>query len=118
MGEELEERAELAARLAVVVSGFGGGYQDLDILGSANFLEELAAMAAGRGGNGHVIEAGLGLDREVGDEELLGVDGVVEGEARELQVDAKEDPTRRPVPDGSHVEFGDGNPGEALGGLD
>lgn len=46
------------------------------------------------------------------------MDGVVERETRELEVAAEEDPTRRPVSDGSDVEFGDRRAGEALSGFD
>ena len=45
-------------------------------------------MAAGSGGDGEVSEVWLGVEREVGDEELLGVDRVVEREAWELDIDA------------------------------
>ncbi|PON50448.1 hypothetical protein PanWU01x14_223130 [Parasponia andersonii] len=98
--QELQKRVEVVVLgsgrfgAALVVPGIRRRDQDLDIRGSADFLEELAAMAAGGGGNGDVLEVGLAVDGEVRDEELLGVDGVVEGETRELEVDADKDPTR------------------------
>lgn len=61
--------------------------EDMKIRGVEEFLEELAAVAAW-GGKGE--GAGLAMNSEVGDKELLGVD--VGGGARELEVDADEDP--------------------------
>ncbi|KAF7820548.1 putative inactive cytidine deaminase 4 [Senna tora] len=55
---------------------------------------------------------------EVGDEELLGVDGVVEGEAGELEVDADEDAAGGAHADGGDGEAGDGRAGEGKGGVD
>lgn len=76
-----------------MLSLFVGCDEDLEVGGVAELLEELAAMAAGGGGDGDGEEAGAAVYGEVGDEKLLGVDGVVEGETRELKVDADEDPT-------------------------
>lgn len=72
-------------------------------------------MAAGGGGDGQAAEMGLGLEGEVGDEELLGVDGVVEGEAREFEVDAEEDPAAGSQPDGADVVLGYGWTSQLLG---
>lgn len=82
VGEEVGERGEV--RVGV------GGDQDLDVGGVAEFLEELPAVAARGGGDSEGVEAGLAVECEVREEELLGVDGVVEGETRELHVDADE----------------------------
>lgn len=75
-------------------------------------------MAAGGGGNGEVVEAGLGIEIEIGEEELLGVDGMVEGEVWELEVDAEEDAAGGAEPHGADVVAGDWRAGEALGGRD
>lgn len=56
-----------------------GGYEELDIGGATELLEELAAMAARGGGDGEVFKKRLRIEGEVGDKELLGVDGMVEG---------------------------------------
>lgn len=66
------------------------GDEDLEVWGAAEFLEELAAVAARSGGDGEV-RGGGGVEGEVSEEELFGVDGVVEGEVGELDVDAEED---------------------------
>lgn len=68
-----------------------GSNEDLKIGGVSEFLKELAAVAAGGGGDGKGEEAGGAVDGEIGEEELLGVDGVMEGDAGEFQVDAEED---------------------------
>lgn len=75
-------------------------------------------MPAGCGGDGDVFEAGLCVDEEVGDEELLGVDGVVERETRQLDVAAEENPARGSIPDGPDVELGDERAGQGLRRLD
>ena len=76
-------------------------------------------MAAGGGGDGEVGEGRLGIEGEVGEEELLGVDGVVEREVEELDVYAEEDAAGDAADaDGANVEVGDGCAGEALGGGD
>lgn len=51
-------------------------------------------MAARSGGDGEVLDFRLCIEDEVGDEELLSVDGVVEGETRKLQVASEKDPAR------------------------
>lgn len=94
------------------------GYQDFHVGGGAEFLEELAAVPAGGGGDGQGHQVGLRIQGEVGDEELFGVDGVVEGEPRELQVDADEDAAGGGQAHGGHGELGDGGSGEGLGGGD
>lgn len=70
-------------------------------------MQELAAMATGGGGHGQVLEPGLRIEDEVGYEELLGVDGLVERETRELDVASQEDPTRRPESHRTHMELRD-----------
>lgn len=97
--------------------GFGG-YEKVDVGGVAHLLEKLAAVAAGGGGDGEVVEVGLGIEGEICEEELLGVDGLVEGEAGELEVDADEDSAGGSEPHGADVVAGDGRAGEALGGGD
>ena len=94
-----------------------GGDEDFDIWGVSDFLEELAAMAAGGGGDGEIAEVGLGIKGEVGDEELLGMDGVVEGEAGEFEVDAEEDPAAGSQSDGADVEVGYRWTSQILGGI-
>lgn len=108
--EEVGERGELV--------GVVGGYEELDVLGVAELLEELAAVAAGGGGDGEGGEGGLAVEGEVGYEELFGVDGVVEGEAGEFEVDADVDPTRGSDSDGGDPEVGDWWAGEGAGGVD
>lgn len=103
VGEQVGERGE--ARVWV------GGDEDLDVGGVAEFLEELAAVAAGGGGDGERVEGGLGVEGHVGEEELLGVDGVVEGEAGELDVDADEGAAGGAEAYGGDVEVGDGGAG-------
>ena len=73
---------------------FGGGYEDLDIGSTTELLEELAAMTARGGGNSDVFKTWLRIEEKVGDEELLGVDGMVEGKTWEFQIGSEEDPTR------------------------
>lgn len=104
--EEVGERAEVRV--------FMGGDEDLDVRGVAEFLKELAAMAAGGGGDGEGVEAGLGVVGHVGEEELFGVDGVVEGEAGELHVHAHEDAAGGGESDGGDGKVGDGRTGEGL----
>lgn len=106
VGEEVGERAEVRV--------FMGGDEDLDVGGVAEFLKELAAMAAGGGGDGEGVEVGLDVVGHVGEEELFGVDGVVEGEAGELHVHAHEDATGGAESDGGDGKVGDGRTGEGL----
>lgn len=75
-------------------------------------------MAAGGGGDGDVLDPGGAVLGGVGREELLGVDGLVEGDAGEFEIDSEEDPTVRCQSDGSDVEVGDGRPGQVLSGSD
>lgn len=72
-------------------------------------------MATWGGGDGEEEEGGFRMEGEVGKEELLGVDGLVEREARELEVDAEEDPARGTEADGDNGEGGDGWATEGLG---
>ena len=88
---------------------------DLEIGGVSELLEELAAVAAGGGGDGEGEEAGDAGGGEVGDEELLGVDRVVEGDAGELEVDAEEDPAVGSQPGGADVVVGDWRASQGLG---
>jgi len=94
------------------------GYQDLDVGGGAEFLEELPAVPAGGGGDGKGNQVGLCIQGEVGDQELFGVDGVVEGEPRELQVHAHQDAAGGGQAHGGDGELGDGGAGQGLGGGD
>jgi len=94
--EEVRERGELRRGV--------GGNQDVHVGGGAKFLEELAAVAAGGGGDGEGGEVGLRIQGEIAEEELLGVDRVVEGEARKLQVDAHEDSAGWAQAHGGHRE--------------
>lgn len=102
--EEVRERCELRRGI--------GGDKDIHVGGGAEFLEELAAVSAGGGGDGEGGEVGLRIEGEVAEEELLRVDRVVEGEARKLQIDAHEDAARGAQAHGGHREVGDGGPGE------
>lgn len=92
-----------------------GRDEDLEVGGVAELLQELAAVAAGGGGDSEGEEAGGAVDGEVGEEELLGVDGVVEGGADEFQVDAGEDAAVGGQADGADVVVGDERAGEVLG---
>nr|GMC65415.1 PRA1 family protein F3-like [Ipomoea batatas] len=106
------------------VTGFGddvifglGGDEDLEGGRVAELLEELAAVAAGGGGDGEGDEAGPAVGEEIGDEELLGVDGVGEREAGELHVDSDEDAAVGGEANGGDAEVGDGRTGECLSWL-
>lgn len=110
MNQKLGQGPEFAVKVA--------GYKQFDITGSADFLEELAAMATGGGGSDEVIEVGLSVEGEIGDEELLCVDGMVKREAGELEVNAEEDPAGGSKADGNDVVVGNWRAGKALGGLD
>lgn len=125
MGEEFEQGHEIGGFVlehsdAVVVldAVVLVGDEDLEGGGVAELLVELAAVAAGGGGDGDGEEAGAAVDGEVGEEELLGVDGVVEGDAGEFEIDADEDAAVGAEADGADVEVGDGGAGEGLGGVD
>ena len=54
------------------------GYTDLNGVGVAEFLEELAAMATGGGGDGEGDKGGAFVDGEVGEKGLFCVDRMVE----------------------------------------
>ena len=73
---------------------FGGSYEDLDTGGTAELLEELAAMAARGSGDGEIFKKRFRIEGKVGDEELLSMDGIVEWKTREFQIDSEKDPTR------------------------
>ena len=60
------------------------GYDEFDVGGAAEFLEELAAVAARGGGDGEGKEVRLAVQEEVCYEELFGVDSGVEREAWEF----------------------------------
>lgn len=94
------------------------GDEDFEGGGVAEFLVELAAVAAGGGGDGDGDEGGAAVDGEVGEEKLLGVNGVVEGEAGEFEIDADEDAAVGAEADGADVEVGDWRAREGLGGVD
>lgn len=103
--------------MELVGIGFGG-YEEIDVLGVADLLEELAAVATRSRGDGEVAKVGFGIEGEISEEELLGVDGVVERKGGELEVDAEEDAAGGAETDGSNVVVGDRGTGEALGGVD
>lgn len=96
----------------------GRSYEDLDIGGATELLEELAAMAARGGGNSQVSKTWFRIEGKVGDEELLGVDGLVEGETREFKIDPEKDPTRGSHSDCSDVVVRDWRASQGLGGFD
>lgn len=73
-------------------------------------------MATRGGGNDEAVETGLRIEGEVGEEELLGVNGLVEGETGELEVDADEDAAGRAETDGGDWEVGNGGASEGLSG--
>jgi hypothetical protein len=56
----------------------------LYIRGVADFLKELTAVATRGGGDSNVFEGGFCIKSEIGDEELFGVDRMMEREAREF----------------------------------
>jgi hypothetical protein len=98
--------------------GIGGGVGDEEVEGGGvtEFLVELAAVATRSGGDGEVRDGRLGIEGEIGEEELFGVDGVVEREVWKLNVDAEEDAAGGSAEaDGANVEVRDGCTGEALG---
>lgn len=78
------------------------------------FLEELAAVAARGGRDGERKEAGAAVDGEVGQKELLGVDRLIQGETRELKVNACKNSAIRAEADGSDVVVGDGRASKGL----
>ncbi|KAK8696673.1 hypothetical protein V6N13_001805 [Hibiscus sabdariffa] len=73
---------------------FGRSNEDLDIGGATELLEELATMAARGGGDDEVLKTQFHVEGKVGDYELLGVYGLVEGKTREFQIDSEKDTTR------------------------
>ncbi|WRX35228.1 hypothetical protein QQP08_027715 [Theobroma cacao] len=75
----LEEKRDVFFEQIIRAEPVRGGYEELDIGGATELLEELAAMAARGGGDGEVFKKRLRIEGEVGDKELLGVDGMVEG---------------------------------------
>lgn len=70
------------------------GYDDLNVGCSAEFLEKLSAVATGCGGDGEGLEIWLIVEREICEEKLFGVDGVMKRETCEFDVDSDIDPTR------------------------
>lgn len=67
-----------------------GSYEDFYVGCVTEFLDELAAVTARGGGDGEGMEIGFRVEREVCEEELFGVDGVVKWEVREFEVNADE----------------------------
>jgi hypothetical protein len=82
---------------------------------NTNKNKKLAAVATGGGGGSEVVEVGLGIKGEIDEEELLGVDGKLEGEVGELEVDAEEDAAGEAKPHDADVVARDGRACEALG---
>lgn len=74
-------------------------------------MEELAAMAAGGGGDGEEIEVRFGVEGEICDEELFGVNRVMKRKAREFEIDAEENSAGGSEADGADVVFRDRRPG-------
>lgn len=92
-------------------------YSDLNIGCAANLLQELPAMSTRVSGDDDVGERGKGwVNRDVGDEELLGVDGVVEGQSWEFEIDSDEDAAVCGQAGGGDGETGDRGAGEGEGG--
>lgn len=72
-------------------------------------------MATWSGGDGHVVETGFSIECKIGDEELFGVNGVVEREAWELEIGSKEDAAGGSKADGTDVVAGYGGAGQGAG---
>ena len=90
--ESVRQDAPEAEESVGIGVGIRGGVRigdyESDLRRVADLLEELTAMSARRGGDGEVSEMSLAVEGEIGYEELLGVDRVVEREAWELDVDS------------------------------
>lgn len=78
----------------------------------------MTARGRGDGDESEARVMAVAVDGEIGSKELLGVDGVVEGEARELEVDADEDTAVGGEADGGDWVGGDGRASQGLCGLD
>ncbi|GJA92792.1 hypothetical protein KAM358_06240 [Aeromonas caviae] len=87
---------------------------DLQGLGGAQLVHELAAVAAGGVVHGDLGDPGLATQPGVGDGGLLGVDRVEQPLARELHVGAKVPGAAQAAGDGADEEPGDG--GHRAGG--
>lgn len=92
--------------------------EDFDVGCVADFLQELAAVAAGSVGDGEALKGGFGIEGEIGDEELFGVDRVVERETRELEIGSEEYAAGGSETDGANVEFGYRRTSQGLGRFD
>jgi hypothetical protein len=64
---------------------------EINVVGITDLLDKLAAVTARGGGDSEIVKVGLGIEGEIGEEKLLSVDWMVDGEAGELEVDAEED---------------------------
>lgn len=94
-----------------------GGDEDLERGRIPEFLEELAAVAARGCGDGESNEARAAMDGEVVAEELLCVDGLIQRETRELEIDAYKNAAVGAEADGPDGEVGDGRASKGLGWL-
>lgn len=92
--------------------------EDLDRRGVTEFLKELAAVAARCGRYGEIQEAGTAMYGEIGDEELLSMNRMVQREAGKFEVDAEKHTAVRAESDGADVEVGDRRAGEGASGGD
>uniref|UniRef100_A0A0A9E593 CDA1 n=1 Tax=Arundo donax TaxID=35708 RepID=A0A0A9E593_ARUDO len=102
--EGAEEKRRHRAPLGRAVFLGVGGDKDLDAGGAAHLLEELAAVAARHVGDGDGAQRGFPRGGRVGDEELLGVDGLRQRDAAELEVHADVDAATGAQPHGTHGE--------------
>ena len=106
---EARKRPELSLRSV-------GGDKDLDLRRAAKLLEKLAAVAAGDGGDGDVGDPPLAACYRVDDEELLGVDRLVQGHARKLKIHPQVDSPADSQSGGADAEIGDRRASESLRG--
>mmetsp|Transcript_11832 Transcript_11832/g.30293 ORF Transcript_11832/g.30293 Transcript_11832/m.30293 type:complete len:284 (+) Transcript_11832:308-1159(+) len=83
------------------------------LLRAAQLAVELAAVPAGRRGDGHRGQSRLAVRQHVDEEELLRMHAVGERQPAELQVDANVDVPAAAAADGAHVEGTHGRPRQA-----
>jgi hypothetical protein len=92
MGQEVAESLAGQGMVRTIAIAAVGAVDDQDAkaLSVPHLLKELPAVAAGSRGNGQNPNLRLAMLHRVEKQELLGVDGVVEGQAGELEVHATE----------------------------
>ncbi|KAK9107271.1 hypothetical protein Syun_023282 [Stephania yunnanensis] len=88
---------------------------DVDVGGTVELQQELVVVATRGRGNNDVEKVGLRVEGDVGDEELFGINGLVERDAKELDVVTEEEVAGGAEGDGANVILGDWEASEDLG---